>query len=324
MEADIQYADHSDGHLDAIALPDGTILDIEDDDDADEDVTNRGRGWFRKHGYNSGDTQIALTGRVEGSKFKLTKLPQGKALAKGKDKRRLEEDRRRLMRGDKKVVAIRVVAPDASTTSSLSEMSDEIFGTGADAINLSSQYTACSHGKLNFLPFEGTANSGATVTGGVYEVSISQTITGVADGTVRNAVESATNTALGSRSGKFDYVMQCLPPGTSGGWIAYAYINWYLSVYNDKWCNYPSAQLHEIGHNIGLAHAGEGTAQYADQSGMMGYSVSLFHLSPSQYDFLCGPTYLDYSPPLQLPFSFRSFSCTVLSRRGTRHVLQRG
>lgn len=47
LEADIQYADHSDGHLDAIALPDGTILDIEDADDADEDVKKRGRGWFK-------------------------------------------------------------------------------------------------------------------------------------------------------------------------------------------------------------------------------------------------------------------------------------
>jgi hypothetical protein len=30
--------------------------------------------------------------------------------------------------------------------------------------------------------------------------------------------------------------------------------------------------MHEIGHNLGLAHSGEGSEQYADQSGMMGYS----------------------------------------------------
>jgi len=31
--------------------------------------------------------------------------------------------------------------------------------------------------------------------------------------------------------------------------------------------------MHEIGHNLGLGHAGE-TAEYDDQSGMMGYSYS--------------------------------------------------
>jgi hypothetical protein len=32
--------------------------------------------------------------------------------------------------------------------------------------------------------------------------------------------------------------------------------------------------MHEVGHNINLAHSGEGTAEYADQTGMMGYSYS--------------------------------------------------
>jgi hypothetical protein len=50
-----------------------------------------------------------------------------------------------------------------------------------------------------------------------------------------------------------------------GGW---------LSVYNDDWCNYPSGQVHEIGHNLNLAHAWEGSTEYADQTGMMGYSYS--------------------------------------------------
>lgn len=46
---------------------------------------------------------------------------------------------------------------------------------------------------------------------------------------------------------------------------AYAYINHYLSVYNDRWCESVSGQMHEIGHNLGLAHSGEGSNNYADQ-----------------------------------------------------------
>ena len=257
LEADIQYADHSDGHLDAIALPDGRILDIEDAENADADVPTRGPGWFRNHGYESGNTQIALTGRVEGSKFKLTKLPPGKALAKGKDKRRLEEDRRRLMTGTYSVVAVRVEAPDAVTTSDEATIRNEIFGTSGDVVNLKSQYAACSHGQLNFVP----ATTGAGINDGVKTVDISpQTVTGVDNSVIRNAA----NTAAGGKIA--DYVMQCLPPGTNGGWIAYAYVNHWLSVYNDLWCNYPSAQMHEIGHNLNLAHAGEGTAQYGKLS----------------------------------------------------------
>ena len=272
LEVDIQYADHSDGHLDAIALPDGTILDIEDDDDADNDVKNRGRGWFRKHGYNSGDTEIALTGRVVGSKIKLKMLPQDKGkdgktlnqgnsngygLAKGKNKRGLEEDRRRLTTGTKTVLALRVVAPDSSTTSDEATISDEIFGTSGDAINLSSQYAVCSYDQLIFEPFNGATSTGEQITNGVATVEITENVNGADDGTIRNAITNAGNSKFGNMQSQFDYVMQCLPPGTNGSWIAYAYVNSWLSVYNDNWCNYPSGQMHEIGHNLGLAHSGE-------------------------------------------------------------------
>lgn len=55
-----------------------------------------------------------------------------------------------------------------------------------------------------------------------------------------------------------------------------AYLNSWLSVYNDEWCRYPSAQVHEVGHNLGLNHAGETTDTYGDQTGMMGYSYASF------------------------------------------------
>ena len=45
-------------------------------------------------------------------------------------------------------------------------------------------------------------------------------------------------------------------------------------MYSDTWCNYVSAQLHEVGHNLNFGHASEGTAEYGDQAGMMGFSYS--------------------------------------------------
>jgi hypothetical protein len=56
--------------------------------------------------------------------------------------------------------------------------------------------------------------------------------------------------------------------------LSQAYMGGWLSVYNNQWCNYPSVQVHEIGHNLNLAHAGEGSSEYADQTGMMGFSYS--------------------------------------------------
>merc|ERR1712232_1129391 len=39
-----------------------------------------------------------------------------------------------------------------------------------------------------------------------------------------------------------------------------------------KWCQSVSAQMHEVGHNLGLGHSNQGTTAYGDQSSMMGYS----------------------------------------------------
>ena len=44
------------------------------------------------------------------------------------------------------------------------------------------------------------------------------------------------------------------------------------SVYNDEACNQVSTQVHELGHNLNLAHSGMGSDEYGDKSGMMGYS----------------------------------------------------
>jgi len=53
---------------------------------------------------------------------------------------------------------------------------------------------------------------------------------------------------------------------------AYGKVNGMVSVYNDDWCLYPSAQIHEIGHNMGLLHSAEAHQEYGDKSCLMGHS----------------------------------------------------
>lgn len=195
-------------------------------------------------------------------------------LAEGAIEAPAERSRRRLAvtTGRKEVLVVR----ETRTGFSEEYISEEMFGTtGDDQVNLKSQYAACSY---NLLTFEAYENSDyPAINNGVLTVSIDNDISGTENSVIRNAMTSAATTALGggSLSAKVDFVMLCVPPGTSGGWIAYAYVNHWLSgtycsmlyafaadqvfifslsllywvtiVYNNEWCNFPSGQLHEIG-----------------------------------------------------------------------------
>jgi hypothetical protein len=155
-----------------------------------------------------------------------------------------------LQSGTKTVLVIRAIASDKSTTASESELSDDIFGTFGDAVNLKSQYALCSDGKLQFQPL--TTNS-LVGTDGVYTISLPTTaISGIDHNVIRDAMTAKAASDLGASLNSIaDYVMLCMPQGTLFGtaadWLAYAYVNSWLSVYNDNWCRYPSAQLHEVG-----------------------------------------------------------------------------
>ena len=137
------------------------------------------------------------------------------------------------------------MASDRSTTGSEAQLSDDAFGTAGDVVNLKSQYNQCSYGLTQFAPLTTNPTVG---TDGVYTVSLPTTVVnGKADNVIRDAAVSKAEAQLGALTSIADYVMLCLPPGTTGSWIAYAYINHWLSVYNDNWCRYPSAQMHEVG-----------------------------------------------------------------------------
>ena len=90
-----------------------------------------------------------------------------------------------------------------------------------------------------------TAGAGSTdISNGVVTIKIDAAASGTADGTIVAAVTAKINAVFGVPPNQLaDHVMYCLPPGTSGSWIAYAYINGQLSVYNDGWCNSLSGQM---------------------------------------------------------------------------------
>jgi hypothetical protein len=174
--------------------------------------------------------------------------------------------------GDRRILVVRVIADDKSTTASVSDLRMDVFD---DLVNVATQYKACSHDKLNFRKANNralTGNSGGGntgISGGVTTVRVPVS-TDEGDSAMRNAIVGILNDNFGvsSPSQLADHVMLCLPADTMNG-IAYAGVGSWMSVYNNEWCSSVSTQMHEIGHNLNLAHANENGNTYNDQTGMV-------------------------------------------------------
>jgi hypothetical protein len=119
------------------------------------------------------------------------------------------------------VIAVRIIASDAATTSSATEISDNIFGTDGDRVNLKTRFADCSYGEITIEPFIGISASGVEISNGVVEVNVPNKATDNDRGTIRNAALSALKSLVGEIYFQFDHIMLCLPPGTKrggGGW----------------------------------------------------------------------------------------------------------
>ena len=200
--------------------------------------------------WKSGESTIMVEGAVFSSDGNELLLPSDITVESNKIKFGINDIKRvqgLQSTGNKSVLALRVAASGGSEkcTRSVNRISDDIFGTSNDPVNMKSQFSACSYDKLSFQPA-----SGNNISNGVGEVTVGTKAT---SNNIENAVLNSGNNKYGSMKDKFDYVMVCIPD-KKGSWVAYAYINSYLSVYRDKWCNMVSSQMHELGHNLGLGH----------------------------------------------------------------------
>ena len=120
------------------------------------------------------------------------------------------------------VLAVRIVANDSTTTSSVDTIADKMFGQAANQINLVERYRSCSFGELLMRPYNGTTLTGTTIKNGVYELKIPINVTGVVNTIVRDQVEVALRQELGNLTSQFDHVMLCIPPGTQSAWTFFS------------------------------------------------------------------------------------------------------
>jgi len=166
--------------------------------------------------------------------------------------------------GTMEVVVVRITCGTNSVTKSLVELKEDVFD---DEACLKSQMKGCSNGALKVA--RGPNDGG-------FEIQFPTCFE--SEGWLRENTTAAVATFLGVQSMdtyaasaniKFLY---CMPPNIGMGPIAYAWAPYWLSVYNNEWCSYVSAQMHEVGHNLNLAHAREANEEYGDTTGFMGYS----------------------------------------------------
>ena len=133
-------------------------------------------------------------------------------------------------------------------------------------------FVDCSWGQLNVVNSYSVDISDHLAAPGVIEVTINISLLDNDRYAIRNAVTTAVQAKLGfNLPGPFEQVMYMLEKCYVGcGWAAYAYINSWNSVYQGNYYKMTGVQVHELGHNFGLAHSGGlNGATYTDHTCMV-------------------------------------------------------
>ena len=148
----------------------------------------------------------------------------------------------------KSLLVVRVTDKDGKVIGdSAAVVGDNVFGTRNDKVNLKSQMFDCSYGNVDFTnKYTSPDISGKLSAPGVLDVRIPISITTNNQYKILDAVTVAARNKLGySLPGQHDYVMYVIESCYVGcGWAAYAYINWWLSVYQSYYYSYAGIQMH--------------------------------------------------------------------------------
>jgi len=246
------------------------ILDDEQKNDLDAQV--------ERGAVTLGEDQIDLTGAIKSGN--TITLPNGKvkvikSTSEGRKLGTLDKV------GSKPILVVKVIDTNGKQRpESAAQISSDVF---SDAVNLKSQLSDCSYGELTvtndysealgFTLTQLEKISENIVAPGVMSATIDLDITLNDRYAIHNAVTSKVQSLLGfTLPGPFDQVMyvveQCY---VSCGYAAYAYINSWMSVYQGVYYKHVGVQVHELGHNFGLAHSGGlNGATYTDHTCLMG------------------------------------------------------
>ena len=193
--------------------------------------------------------------------------------------------------GTSKVLVLRIQYLDYYPNVTADDLRGQIFGLGPNLnveVNVRRQMKHCSFGKLTLRPADIIP---------IYKRSLgsSPIVQGVAEMHITKAVPSSRNSARALENVVIDrmvewygqdyikehvnHIMLVFPdvPDVlkfeNDNYLAYAMVRGKLSVYNNYWSVSISSVMHELGHNLNLAHAGEHLSAYGDKTGYMGFGL---------------------------------------------------
>ena len=216
----------------------------------------------------SGATKFSQNPNVELSEG-VMRVPPGVTISLNKKR----VDRKlAVVTGSKPILVVRVNATDYDVADNAEEVSDNIFGTYGDPNNLASQMKDCSANQLEITNTYSVDISDKLAAPGVINVNLNIPLEESTTAQVRNAITDAVQTKLGfNLPGPFQHVMYvirgCFPNNCP--YAAYAYVNSWLSLYQRGYYKMTAVQVHEVGHNLNLAHSGMGGGPYSDHTCMV-------------------------------------------------------
>mmetsp|Transcript_46251 Transcript_46251/g.49883 ORF Transcript_46251/g.49883 Transcript_46251/m.49883 type:complete len:380 (-) Transcript_46251:127-1266(-) len=172
--------------------------------------------------------------------------------------------------GTLSVLVVKVIdSAGASIDANNEELYNDFFG---NEFSLKTGIESCSKGQLIIEPAADRGDGESGVVKGITSVVVEATQETIEDGG-KSPLEAGAISNLeeeyGNISSEYDLVILCVPHWHSNA-AAYAYINSWLSVYKDNYCQNYAVQMHEIGHNLGFAHSSQDELEYGDTSGFMG------------------------------------------------------
>jgi len=158
--------------------------------------------------------------------------------------------------GERSTLVIVANFTDATVSCTSASLADEMFGA-LDSVD--GLYRETSLGKVGF--------TGAVV--GPYTISASSTSTCDGMGWGSKAEKAAKQ--AGIKTNNYDHIVTVLPSRNTCGYVGIANVYGPRSAILN--CVYTDAFAHELGHNLGLRHAGTVGNEYADRSDFMGYAT---------------------------------------------------
>ena len=130
----------------------------------------------------------------------------------------------------------RVKTNGLSPSITAEEVSNAVFGTGDDTVNLSSQYLACSYNQLNFTYAVGAELDNFLVAKGVIDISVANaaTTTEAANAALAKAQSPLKDGGMGLRINDYNHILIQLPNSndfSDSNFLAFA-----LVVSLLRWC----------------------------------------------------------------------------------------